>query len=312
MSFGTEVLSVEPDFSVVFYDNEGLHREKFGKIIDDRREGTGNHFRFTVKSPGVPSGPFRVVTELGENLYLLEAAVARMGDETLDVGFDNLRNHSEYRPVQADKSFEALGAELDSERPGGALYSCLLHPEKYGDYLCRLLQNPSGVLQGNNAALALGMSGNKACLPRLREMVKNRSCLYYKDCRRTNQFPSVAAICLLGRLGEPEDMDLLMPLVFDEKEYELPLYHTLAPDYIFCETEYVNFVYYQHFTHSVMALVKLGRKYGRSIREVLSKLYAGESGKRLKFRLGNEQYNEAFSKSLEDFFEESLRLSGEG
>ena len=73
VSFGTEVLSVEPDFSVVFYDNEGLHREKFGKIIDGRRESTGNYFRFTVKSPGVPSGPFRVVTELGENLYLLEA-----------------------------------------------------------------------------------------------------------------------------------------------------------------------------------------------------------------------------------------------
>ena len=71
-----------------------------------------------------------------------------------------------------------------------------------------------------NAAIALGIMGRRECLPRLRELVRARDCFYFLDCRRSNQFRSAIAICLLGRLGDTSDLDLLRGIVFEDGEFD--------------------------------------------------------------------------------------------
>ena len=122
--------------------------------------------------------------------------------------------------------------------------------------------------------------GDKRCLETLREMLNERDCFYYKDCRRSNQFAGVIAVCLLGRLGTEADAALLEQIIFDPEEIKNPIYHTLPKDYLYFNSDDRNFVYYFYFTHACAALVKLYKNNGldtQALKERFEKLFSDNS-----------------------------------
>ena len=119
-----------------------------------------------------------------------------------------------------------------------------------------------------NHAIALGVTGDERALPLLRKCIEERDCFWFKDCRRSNQFRSVIAVCLLGRLGDLSDASLLEEIIFNDSEFDKEMYHTLKPDYLYYKDPDRNFVYFQMFTHACMSLVKIYKRSSGNIEEL--------------------------------------------
>jgi hypothetical protein len=127
-------------------------------------------------------------------------------------------------------------------------------------------------LERYNCAIALGIMQNTKALPVLREIINNRDCFYFTDCRRSNQFRSAVAVCLLGRLGEIQDVKLLESIVFSDNEFEKSMYHTLEHNYLYYKLPDRNFVYFDVFTHALAGLVKLYKKLNLDLSELNEKI----------------------------------------
>jgi hypothetical protein len=86
--------------------------------------------------------------------------------------------------------------------------------------------------------------------------VQNRDCFFFTDNRRSNQFRSAIAVCLLGRLGSKSDLPMLFEILTPE-EIDRPMYHTLRPNYLYHNYPDRNFVYFSMLTHACMAIYKI-------------------------------------------------------
>lgn len=202
------------------------------------------------------------------------------GDYAKRFGFDYPGGNKPYAPVEFD--IKKTLPLLETETPGAAVWSCFVSqaPGQTADTVYAKLTAAPDFLTRANCALALGILGDARCLPLLREIVQNRDCFYFKDCRRSNQFRSAAALCLLGRVGEAGDAALLEQIVFDAAEFDRPMYHTLKPDYLYYANGDRNFVYFACFTHAAAALVKLYKRHGLDLAALharFAKLFADET-----------------------------------
>ena len=231
------------------------------------------------------------------------------GDRSKKMGFDDQTGKQPYRPVDFNMSHGEIIEMLSTDSPGPAIWAAY----RYGDNA--LAERLISALDDNvehlkyNAAIALGIMGRREGIEVLRELVRERSCFYFKDCRRSNQFRSCIAICLLGRLGDREDIELLRPIAFDDGEFERELYHTLKPAYIFCSLENCNYVLFQHFTHAAMAVYKLAEKFGIDVSDEFAKRFSGDSRKRIIDAMTSEPPTGAFYGELSDFMDHLLKIS---
>lgn len=202
--------------------------------------------------------------ELDYDKYLaeVERRGCFAGDPDRRFGFDYPNKPGRYTPL--DFTTAKTLHLLKTETPGPAIWSCYLERDckPLADYLISELREASEPLYKYNLAIALGIIGNPAALPTLREILRDRDCFYFKDCRRTNQFRTVVALCLLGRLGTPEDIPLLTALATDPQECEREMYHTLPTDYLYCSNPKLNFLYYDVFTNAAVAAVSVSRRHG--------------------------------------------------
>ena len=123
------------------------------------------------------------------------------------------------------------------------------------------MKGATDTLYRYNCAITLGLLGDKRAVPVLTEIVEKRDAFFFAACRRSNQFRTAVAICLLGRIGNADTAALLESLL-DEAEYENPMYHTLKPDYLYYARSDRNFVYYAVITHTLVALCKTYRREG--------------------------------------------------
>ena len=198
------------------------------------------------------------------------------GDENKKFGFDYPKRDKPYVPVEFDvkKNFHLL----KTETPGVAIWSCFVCDDRkaLSDRLYSEMTTTSNQKYQYNLAIALGIIEDKRALPILREIVKKRDYFYFKDCRRSNQFRSAIATCLLGRIGEMEDIPLLEQIVFDKNEYSKFMYHALKPDRLYWGADNRNFLYFTMFTHATAALVKIHKRYdistlslGKRLQELL-------------------------------------------
>jgi hypothetical protein len=106
----------------------------------------------------------------------------------------------------------------------------------------------------------LGIAGEAAAAPVLREIVEKRDAFYFKDCRRTNQFRSAIAIYLLGRLGDRDSVQLLANILCDEREYDRELYHEIKEtSYKLNTSKSFNELYFQIVSHAAMSLIRIAR-----------------------------------------------------
>ncbi len=232
------------------------------------------------------------------------------GEREKRFGFHFPGVNKPYAPVDFQMGKDEILARLATDRPGAAVWACFRYGDEHlAERLIEALGDGESEFLSGNAAIALGIMGRREALPTLRRLVEDRDCFYFKDCRRSNQFRSAIAICLLGRLGEGEDIDLLRGIVFDDGEFEKPLYHTLAPDYLYCGLVGCRYVLFQHFTHAAMAIVKLARRYGVSVGEDFSKRFSGESRQRLIRAMTDQPATGAFHGEISDFMDHIVKMT---
>ncbi len=108
---------------------------------------------------------------------------------------------------QADP--EVLKSMLDSEKGGEALWYMGRHYAQFRETLLAMLKSESR-FASVHSALALGLAGDAAGLPVLRQLVKERCDYQPLTSRSHNQRWILAAIDLLGRFGKIEDVELLL------------------------------------------------------------------------------------------------------
>ncbi|MBQ8440684.1 MAG: FAD-dependent oxidoreductase [Clostridia bacterium] len=164
-------------------------------------------------------------------------------------------------PIEFDmeKNFHLL----KTASPGVAIWSCYLarDREQVGEKLFQAMTGTDDTVYRYNCAIALGLMGDARATDVLREIFENRDCFFFQDNRRSNQFRSAVAVCLLGRLGTLEDLERLFEIL-SEKERERPMYHTLKPNYLYSQSVTRNFVYFSMVTHACMAICKIGKRCG--------------------------------------------------
>ncbi len=183
------------------------------------------------------------------------------GDER-DMGFDSPNKSVPYKPLSLDAE-ENLPL-LKTETPGAAVWACYISPDKkeLSDRLYLELSETEDSFYRKNLGIALGIMGDARALDILRDTVRERDNYYFLDCRRTNSLRSAIALCLIGRLGNAEDMPMLESIAFDPREIERDMYHTLEPSYLYRRASSRNFVYFDIMTHAVAAMVKICLRHG--------------------------------------------------
>ena len=177
-----------------------------------------------------------------------------------------------YEPVEFDvnKTFHLL----ETDTPGVAIWSSYLSKDRAAvcERLADRMASTDSELARKNCALALGLLGDTRALPLLRETVDRRDPFFFTDNRRSNQFRSAAAVCLLGRLGDEGDLPRLYEIL-SEGEIDREMYHTLEANYLYHTEPDRNFVFFAMMTHAVMAILKISARCGApldDLRAILS------------------------------------------
>ena len=180
-----------------------------------------------------------------------------------------------YEPIDFDvnKTFHLLATDA----PGVALWSCFLAEDRAAvrERLFVAMTEADGDLARYNCALGLGLLEDARALPVLREIVDRRDCFFFTDNRRSNQFRSAAAVCLLGRLGTVEDLPRLYGIL-SEEELARAMYHTLEANYLYHTEPDRNFVYFAMMTHAVMAIIGIAGREGLAL-DALGAILADDS-----------------------------------
>ena len=178
------------------------------------------------------------------------------GDESKVLGFDSPHGDILYRPISLN--WRQNLPLLSTNTPAPLFWSAFRCEEKddLTERLLDMLRGETEILTRYNIGLTLGILGRTEALPLLRQIVQNRDDFSYADCRRSNQFRSVMAVCLLGRLGERGDEPVLKQIAFDACEFDRPMYRTGKG------------LYFQMVTHSGAALLRLYQRHGLSLAEL--------------------------------------------
>ena len=145
---------------------------------------------------------------------------------------------------------------LASDAPGIAIWSARrLGRGEIGADLKQWLQAEDEQLR-KHSAFALALLGDHATLPELRSMMRERDSLVLQDCRKNNQMRGFMAIYLLGRLRDEGSIDELADLVRNPQEITKPVYGVADTSDILRPKKF-NEIYFQFFSHSIIALLKI-------------------------------------------------------
>lgn len=213
-------------------------------------------------------GEYSHVTFAFDNTYRMYLNKMKALGRIPDKKYENLaltERICEYISFDADKSFHLL----KTDAPGVAIWACYITPERemIKERLYNEMLNTDDRLYKYNCAIALGLVEDKRALPVLRDIVQKRDCFFFTDNRRSNQFRSAIALCLMGRLGSSEDLPLLFDILSAE-EIERPMYHTLQPNYLYHTYDDRNFVYFFMLTHACMAIYKIYKRCNLDIKQL--------------------------------------------
>ncbi|MBQ7953273.1 MAG: FAD-dependent oxidoreductase [Clostridia bacterium] len=214
-----------------------------------------------------------------DNNYRVYLQKMKSLNRTPDPKYSHLRPNDRIRESLEFKTDKTLHL-LKTDAPGPALWSCYIAKDKkeISDKLYDMMTDNPDLLHRYNCAIALGLVGDKRAIPVLREIIDNRDCFFFTDNRRSNQFRSVVAVCLMGRLGSEDDLPLLYEILKDE-EWEKPMYHTLPHNYLYHPYPDRNFVYFSMITHLCVAIYKIYQRNNlplADLNEIFSKFFEGD------------------------------------
>lgn len=245
--------------------------------------------------------------DYNEYLNIVNRRGCYSGDNVKKFGFDYPGKQKPYAPIEFDvnKNLHLL----KTRTPGVAIWSCFLSKDKLktADKLFSLMEKAENDLEKYNCALALGLLEDTRALQTLREIVTNRDDFYFLDCRRSNQFRSASAICLLGRIGNEEDVMLLENIVFNDKEINKPIYHSLQPNYLYYKHGDRNFVYYEIFTHAAASLLKLYKRLNLNLNSLNARFKELLEGDKIIQRITSTKPGEPAYDEIKGFMEQMLK-----
>lgn len=151
---------------------------------------------------------------------------------------------------------EDIRSGLAGDTPGIAIWSAFrLGHAVIGAALREWLGEDDNHLP-KHSAFALALLGDEAALHELRGMLAERDAFQLKDCRKNNQMRGYMAIYLLGKLRDEASIDELERLVCNAEELNKPVYKIVDSSDIFKPKKF-NEIYFQFFSHAVMALLKI-------------------------------------------------------
>lgn len=213
-----------------------------------------------------------------------------------------------YEPINFDA--KANFDQLKTDAPGVAIWSCYLNAEarEVRERLFGEMSNTREKTYRYNCAIALGLIGDVRALSVLREIVQNRDCFFFTDNRRSNQFRSAIAVCLLGRLGLECDLPLLFEFLKAE-EIERPMYHTLQPNYLYHNYSDRNFVYFSILTHACMAIYKIYKRCGLDMKELHTLFVELFRDEQLFWRITDAKPGDAAYEEINGFMKYMLSIT---
>ncbi|GAA3404431.1 FAD-dependent oxidoreductase [Paenibacillus hodogayensis] len=149
----------------------------------------------------------------------------------------------------------AIRLALASDRPGIAIWSAKRLGARINDELRQwLLSGESDEQLRRHSAIALALQEDRAAVPLLRQMVRERDSYVPRTSRKYNQVRGYAAIYLLGRLADAEIVPELLNILSDRDSFANV---STDVEFINSDEEY----YFQFFTFSLTALFRIGDKH---------------------------------------------------
>ena len=229
------------------------------------------------------------------------------GKKERKFGFDNPHPRSPIPYAPVEFSVEKNMHLLDTTAPGVAIWSCFIseNKENDGEIIYKKLLSAKADLEKYNCAIALGIMNDFRALPALRDIVRNRDTFRFTDSRRSNQLRSAIAICLLGRIGCCDDIELLEDIIFNENEFKNPIYFEKTEDI----NGYYNSIYFDIFTHSCMALVKLYVAYNLDTSDLHKRFEALFENKKIIKRITSAPFGSPTFMEIYDFQNHILKIT---
>lgn len=184
-------------------------------------------------------------------------------DVNNNVGMKNIVSNDEKlnTPFTWMTDSRQIRETLATEKPGIAIWSA----KRLGQNIRKDLKN--WLKEGNehlvkNSAIALALIGDKDALPVLRTMVKQRDAFLPSTSRKYNQVHAHTAIYLLGKLHDKNSVPMLLDII--TKPESCDNIHKIYNEFIANDDEY----YFQYFSQSLIALLKIGEEYPETRNEI--------------------------------------------
>jgi ribulose 1,5-bisphosphate synthetase/thiazole synthase len=155
-----------------------------------------------------------------------------------------------YRAASWIEEKEAIRAGLAADKSGIAIWSAWRMGESINAELRSWATQTSDVLLRKNSAIALGLQNDALAVPVLREMARRRDSYVPRTSRKYNQSHGIAAIYLLGKLGDREIVPDLLEILADRAAF---IHSPLDGEFIMDDEDF----FAQYFTFSLMALLRI-------------------------------------------------------
>ena len=219
----------------------------------------------------------RDMQKCGEAAALAAALAVRLGTSVRSVPYEQLRpllmekgclqeaNRKGFRegiPSQDDamppvfwlKEEADIREGLSGEKPGLAIWSARLAGERIRPALRRWMAQTDNEHLRRHSAIALGLLGDEAAIPVLREMVRERDAFFPKTSRKYNQARGYASIYLLGKLEDEGIVPELLSILESREEFSN----------VSSDAEFINHddeYFFQYFTFSMRALFQIAERH---------------------------------------------------
>lgn len=141
--------------------------------------------------------------------------------------------------------------QLGGNKPGFAIWSAKRLGDRINGDLKQWLNESGDDQLGRNCAIALALHGDRAALPLLRKMAKERDSYVPQTSRKYNQVRGYTAIYLLGKLADKEVVPDLLALMRDRASFSNV---STDAEFINSDEEY----FFQYFSFSLTALFRIG------------------------------------------------------
>ena len=187
--------------------------------------------------------------------YLLKSGVL---DENNNVGFVN-RTKEGLVPFEFPKTLEELSNDLETDRESFAIFAAK-NIENSTSLLVQFLDLNNR--KSKNAALALGLMGEKVSLPYIRNLAENKDITIPKTGLKMTIPIGVSAICLLGLMKDKQSIPILKKIIEDNGSFDTEKFVSTE---MFGEIKDLQF---QFVTHSIAALKNIAKDDAKIEKEI--------------------------------------------